>query len=181
MIICAGRNETFEFATPIGVGLIESAITLTRYLEKHRPEFLLFVGTAGSYGHHNIFDMVYSHTAANIELGYFQHQCYTPLTSVIEANHKYVPRETLLPFVSVNSSNYITTQNELTHHYRDNHIDIENMEFFSIVSVANAFDIPCLGLFCITNFCHHDAHKEFMAHHAEAKRLLTQQIQTLFN
>ena len=30
MIICAGRNETFPFAQAMGVGLIESAINLTR-------------------------------------------------------------------------------------------------------------------------------------------------------
>ncbi|MCI0500930.1 MAG: purine-nucleoside phosphorylase, partial [Epsilonproteobacteria bacterium] len=30
MIVCAGRSETFDFAIPVGVGLIESAINLTR-------------------------------------------------------------------------------------------------------------------------------------------------------
>ncbi len=30
MLLCAGRNETLKGATPIGVGLIESAINLTK-------------------------------------------------------------------------------------------------------------------------------------------------------
>lgn len=30
MIICAGNSETFDFATPMGVGLIEMTINLTR-------------------------------------------------------------------------------------------------------------------------------------------------------
>ncbi|MDD4855510.1 MAG: purine-nucleoside phosphorylase, partial [Sulfuricurvum sp.] len=30
MIVCAGNNETFDFALPIGVGLVESAMNLTR-------------------------------------------------------------------------------------------------------------------------------------------------------
>ena len=52
MIICAGRNETFPFAHPIGVGLIESAINLTRMCLFDKPDYLLFVGSAGSYGNH---------------------------------------------------------------------------------------------------------------------------------
>ena len=41
MIICAGRNETFSFAQTIGVGLIESAINLTRTCLFNKPEYLL--------------------------------------------------------------------------------------------------------------------------------------------
>ena len=48
MIVCAGRNETFPFAQTIGVGLIESAINLTRLCLFDKPEYLLFVGSAGS-------------------------------------------------------------------------------------------------------------------------------------
>ncbi len=58
MIICAGNNETFDFAEPMGVGLIDTAINLTRLCLFDKPEFLLFVGTAGSYGNHNIFDVL---------------------------------------------------------------------------------------------------------------------------
>ena len=52
MIICAGRNEIFAFAHPIGVGLIESAINLTRMCLFDKPDYLLFVGSAGSYGNY---------------------------------------------------------------------------------------------------------------------------------
>ena len=58
MIICAGRNETFAYAHSIGVGLIESAINLTRTCLFNKPEYLLFVGSAGTYGNHQIFDIV---------------------------------------------------------------------------------------------------------------------------
>ena len=58
MIICAGNNETFSFATPMGVGLIEMSMNLTRLCLFDKPEFLLFVGTAGSYGAHQILDIV---------------------------------------------------------------------------------------------------------------------------
>ena len=55
MIICAGNNETFSFATAMGVALVEMSMNLTRLCMFDKPEFLLFIGTAGSYGHQNIF------------------------------------------------------------------------------------------------------------------------------
>ena len=70
MIICAGNNETFEFATPMGVGLLETTLNLTRLCLFDKPEFLLFVGSAGSYGALNIFDIIESKTSANIELSF---------------------------------------------------------------------------------------------------------------
>ena len=70
MIICAGNSENFSFATPMGVGLIESAMNLTRLCLFDKPEFLLFVGTAGSYGEAKIFDIIESKTASNIELAF---------------------------------------------------------------------------------------------------------------
>ena len=42
MIVCAGKNETFDFASPIGVGLIESSINLTKLILFDKPDFLLF-------------------------------------------------------------------------------------------------------------------------------------------
>ena len=68
MIICAGNNENFSFAFPIGVGLIDSAINLTRLCLFDKPDFLLFIGTAGSYGKYKIFDIVESTSASNLEI-----------------------------------------------------------------------------------------------------------------
>ncbi len=47
MIVCAGNNETFDFALPIGVGLIESAMSLTRLCLMEKPDFLLLSGVLG--------------------------------------------------------------------------------------------------------------------------------------
>jgi nucleoside phosphorylase len=170
MIICAGNNETFDFATPMGVGLIESAINITRLCLFDKPEFLLFVGTAGSYGKHNIFDIVESKTAANIELGFLDKCAYTPLENVISTN------TTNKQDVIVNSSNYISTCQEKTKKFLELGIEIENMEFFSVLKVAQEFDIPAGGVFCITNYTNNNAHKEFMQNHEKAKELLTQHV-----
>ncbi|OHE08425.1 MAG: purine-nucleoside phosphorylase [Sulfurimonas sp. RIFOXYC2_FULL_36_7] len=166
MILCAGNNETFEFATPIGVGLIESAMNLTRLCLFDKPEFLLFIGSAGSYGEHKIFDIVESKTASNVELALLNNDAYTPLDNVISTNI------TNKKDVIVNSSNYISTNEELTKKFLKLGIGIENMEFFAVLKIAQEFDIPAGGVFCITNYTNKNAHEDFLKNHDEAKRVL---------
>lgn len=170
MIICAGNNETFDFATPIGVGLIESAMNLTRLCLFDKPEFLLFIGSAGSYGEANIFDIIESKTASNIELGFLNSDAYTPLDNVISAN------ETNKKDIIVNSSNYISTNEELTKKFLKLGIGIENMEFFSVLKIAQEFGIPAGGVFCITNYTNKNAHEDFIKNHKEAKKLLSEHV-----
>ncbi|MFA6196207.1 MAG: purine-nucleoside phosphorylase [Sulfurimonas sp.] len=172
MIICAGNNETFDFAQPMGVGLIECAMNLTRLCLFDKPEFLLFVGSAGSYGNHNIFDIVESKTASNIELGFLTGDAYTPLDNVISTNMTN-KKETI-----VNSSNYISTCQELTKKFLNLGVEIENMEFFAVLRVAQEFDIPAGGVFCITNFTNKDAHSDFLKNHEKAKELLSRHVET---
>ena len=167
MIVSAGRNETFSFAHPIGVGLIESTINLTRVCLFDKPEFLLFIGSAGSYGEFNIFDIVESKRAANLELSFLNDDSYTPLDNVLESENSFARNDTI-----VNCSNYITKNFELAKKYNDYSIGIENMEFFSVVQVAKEFEIPVAGIFVVTNYTNADAHKDFLANHNEAMKKL---------
>jgi nucleoside phosphorylase len=170
MFICAGESETFDFAKPMGIGLIDITINLTRYLEKEKPAFLMFVGSAGSYGKHNIFDIVQSKTATNIENGFFNANAYTPIDNMVSASED-VSRETI-----VNSSNYITTDRSLSKRYLEKGISLENMEFFAVLKVAKLFNIPVAGLFIVTNYCNENAHRDFMTNHKEAMARLTAYI-----
>ncbi|WP_345972688.1 purine-nucleoside phosphorylase [Sulfurimonas diazotrophicus] len=170
MIICAGNNETFDFATPMGVGLIETTMNITRLCLFDKPEFLLFVGTAGSYGENAIFDIVESKTAANIELAFLQNKAYTPIDNVVSTNTEGTKE------IIVNSSNYITTDAELAKGFLRFGIGIENMEFFAVLRVAQEFGIPAGGVFCVTNYCNQDAHADFVANHDRAKALLGEHV-----
>ena len=171
MIVCAGNNENFSFATPMGVGLVEMSINLTRLCLMDPPEYLLFVGTAGSYGEAKIFDIIESKTAANIELCFLQKGCYTPLDNVITTNTKASKD------VIVNSSNYITTNKTLAQSFLRFGIGLENMEFFAFLRVAKEFDIPAGGLFCVTNYTDEKAHDDFIKNHQKAKELLEEYVQ----
>ena len=55
-------KKLLRFTKSIGVGLVSSAINLTKICLFNRPEFILFIGSAGSYGNHKIFDIVESKT-----------------------------------------------------------------------------------------------------------------------
>ena len=170
MIICAGNNENFNFATPMGVGLVETAMNLTRLCLFDKPEFILFVGTAGSYGKHNIFDIVESKTASNIELAFLEKKAYTPLDNVVSSNTKGTKD------ILVNSSNYISTDGELVKKFLNFGVEIENMEFFSVLRIAQEFDIPAGGVFCVTNYCDENAHADFLKNHERAKELLSEHV-----
>ena len=170
MIICAGNSENFEFATPMGVGLVETAMNLTRLCLFDKPEFILFVGTAGSYGNHNIFDIVESKTATNIELAFLEKKAYTPLDNVVSTQTDGSKD------ILVNSSNYISTDAELVKKFLNFGVEIENMEFFSVLRVAQEFDIPAGGVFCVTNYCNEDAHADFLKNHDGAKALLGEHV-----
>ena len=172
MIVCAGRNETFPFAQTIGVGLIESAINLTRLCLFDKPEYLLFVGSAGSYGEHKIFDIIESKRASNIELGFLTGSAYTPLDNVLESENKFARNDTI-----VNSSNYISTNEKLCKEFLDYGVGIENMEFFSVLSVAKEFEIPAFGIFVVTNYANESAHSDFIKNHKEAMRILVKYLE----
>ncbi len=170
MIICAGNNETFSFATPMGVGMIETSINLTRLCLFDKPEFLLFVGSAGSYGKHKIFDIIESKTASNIELAFLEKNAYTPLENVVSTNTNGTKD------IIINSSNYISTNKELSNKFNNFGVELENMEFFAVLKIAQEFDIPCGGVFCITNYTDKNAHQDFLKNSAKAKELLEEYI-----
>jgi len=96
---------------------------------------------------------------------------YTPIDNVVSSQTQN------LKDIMVNSSNYITTSENAMMQFRSLGLEIENMEFFSVMRVAQEFNIPAGGVFCVTNYCDGNAHRDFMANHDKAKELLTQHLQ----
>jgi len=166
IIISSGNEEQFNFALPIGIGLINSAVNLTRLCLFDKPDYLIFIGSAGSYGNKKTFEIIESSTASNIENCFLEKNCYTPIDNIISFSHD-VSRETI-----VNSSNYITTDEKIANKYLKLNIEIENMEFYSVMSVAKEFNIPAKGIFVVTNYCHKEAHIEYISNIKKAKKLL---------
>jgi nucleoside phosphorylase len=172
MIICAGKTEQFDFAMPIGIGMMNVAINLTKLCLDKKPDYILFVGTAGSYGEKKVFDIIESKTAANIENSFFSGGSYSPIDNVV-TSIKDVSRETL-----VNSSNYITTNKEIGKHYVAQNIHIENMEYFAVLKVAQYFGISAGCIFVVTNYCDENAHEDFLKNQEEAMKKLDVYVKT---
>ena len=177
LLVCAGKSESFEFAKSIGIGLIETAITLTNILTKKSleddlPKQIIFVGTAGIYKKGEILEIYESSRASNLEISKLLNLSYSPLNLENPLN---VSRETSLTKSSnivINSSNFITQDKNLAAKFYENGFDLENMEFYSILSVANFFKIKCKAVVSATNFCDENAHKMFIKNHAAAKEKL---------
>jgi len=178
MIVCAGNNESFLFAKTIGVGLVESSINLTKLILEKKPKNLLFVGSAGSYGKVEIGEIICSNIATNIEIGYFEKLSYSPKNKCLNGIKNNVSHETLSNFI-VNSSSYITSSRAKSEIFKKNGLDIENMEFFSVLFVGQQFNIQTLGLFYVTNYCFENAHAEFIKNHEKAKKTL--EVETVKN
>ena len=176
MYICAGEIEQFDFAKPVGIGMIDTAVNLVKLCEKESPEEIVFIGTAGSYGNCKVFDVAESHAAVTVENSYFNAGAYTPMVS----------RETSLEMpvdpsgsVVVNSSNYITTDEKIAHCYLDEKIEIENMEFFAVLRTARLLGVPARGIFIVTNYCNQTAHEDFLRNHQEAMKRLTRYVKSM--
>ncbi len=168
MILSAGKSESFKNATSIGIGLIESAINLTQIILKEKPKSLLFIGSAGSYGGYKIFDIVKSNISSNIELSFLQKQSYTPIDNVVQS----MSDEKMDISNIVNSSNYISTDENISKKFLNLKVEIENMEFYSVLKVAEKFKIPAMGIFVVTNYCNQNAHQDFLKNHQKAIKIL---------
>lgn len=174
LIICAGNGENFDFAKNIGVGLINSAINLTNLLKIYEissnlPRKIIFIGTAGLYKNGEILEIYESCVASNLEISSLLNLAYTPINTDFKSNVSY---ETL----KVNSSNFITTDEKIAFKFYENGYFMENMEFYSVLKVAEFFQISAYGIFCATNFCNQFAHDDFAKNHEKAKLKLRKYV-----
>ena len=129
------------------------------------PSEIIFIGSAGLYKDGEVFKIYESSVAANIEISSLESKSYSPIGSEIAS---VVPRGTC----KVNSSNFITTDQNLAHKLFARGYFLENMEFFAVLKVAQKFQIPAYGVFVATNFCDKNAHEDFIKNHEQAKKEL---------
>ncbi len=173
MFLCAGRTEQFSFAKPIGVGLVEAAIGST-LIAQNTKEPLIFIGTAGSYNEIDtpIGSLCFVKKATQLEL-----RGETPIEQIIQSVlPPIVSHETI--FKTCNSSTYITTnQNDADEFYKKG-LQIENMEIFSVLSVANKFGLSAYGILYITNLCNENARKDYLKNLPLAKMSLQKLLYT---
>ncbi|HEE8960594.1 TPA: purine-nucleoside phosphorylase [Campylobacter jejuni] len=172
MIICAGGNENFSFAKAIGIGLIESAFHLSQLCFKEKPSKLIFIGTCGLYDKGEILEIYRSSHAFNVEFSKISHAFYTPAKYEICLEKENVSRET----IKINSSNYICQNSKAAKEFSKLGFFAENMEAFSVLSVAKNLNIDAECILCATNFCNENAHEDFIKNHQKAKENLEEYL-----
>ena len=164
MFVCAGKIERFDFASPIGIGLVESAASVAIMCEAKKPDKIVFIGTAGSYGAVKIGEIVRATRSISIEPAFFSGRAYTPLPTVPIASEKCdVSRETTS--IIINSPNFITTDMSVWKSFTIRHIHLENMEFYAVVKTSKRYGVDVEGVFGVTNYCNKAAHRDFIKHH----------------
>ncbi|MFP4331939.1 MAG: purine-nucleoside phosphorylase [Campylobacterales bacterium] len=169
MFFCAGRTELFEFAEPIGVGLVESSIRLTKKLTTPLYEKIVFIGSAGSYGEVEVGEICKSTKAYNVELSSLLKKSFTPIEDFVEIGN--VPHGTL-----INSSNYITSSKDSSELFLGKGLEIENMEAFSFLSVAKHCGLDAEVILIVTNYCHEDAHREYLSNLKSSMKKLEEYV-----
>ena len=142
-------------------------------LQQRKPNEILFIGSAGSYGIYKPFDVVTSCSATQIEVSYLESLSYTPLDNLKIEN---VSCETN---ITVNSSNYITQDKNASQRFLKMGIDLENMEFYSVMYMANKFGIKAKGKFVVTNYCDENAHRDFIKNQKKANELMEKIVKDL--
>lgn len=245
LIICAGKNENFSFATSIGVGMIAPCIYLTELILAKKPEQIIFIGSCGLYDRQKELLKIYeSYHAFNVEFSKLENGFYSPancevnvgqnltnsallpsdengkrankklnlqeslqkLSEILNSNFKAkeskifknsdqnmafkkanlsqktqefgrqknnVSHET---FIS-NSSNYICANSKAAAKFQALGLDLENMEIFSILSIAKYFDIKATCFLCASNYCDEKAHESFLKNHLAVKKNLENFLQ----
>jgi purine-nucleoside phosphorylase len=182
--ISAGRGEIFKGVEPVGVGLVESGIGLTRLLLQRERKGVIFVGTIGSYGKLKIGDEVWSCVATQLELGKMENRCYSPISLQVKNRHfsQWISQFTpYLPStqVKINSSNYITTDWKSAPLFRKEGVEGESMEFFTILKVAEKFQLPAVGYFVVTNYTNSTAHRDYLQNLPVARRKIENFLSSL--
>ncbi|BCZ17868.1 Purine nucleoside phosphorylase PunB [Helicobacter sp. NHP19-003] len=177
MFVCAGDTESFSYAKSVGVGLVQSALNLSRLCMLDNPKEIIFIGTAGSYDPKTpILSLFASTKATQIEESFILGHSYTPLDNGVQTKW---PQTLDLPSVVVNSSHYIHTDTHFSNAMCHAGILLENMEFFAVLRVAQCYNVPCFGVFCVTNYTNEHAHRDFIANHESAKERLGSLYQKL--
>lgn len=168
LFVSAGRMETFDFATPIGVGMINAAINLSKILAHKKYEKIIFLGSCGVYDE----DLPLKRLFLANTFTQYEHpkssSFYSPIELEIIIN---IPKSKLIQ-ASVNSSNHICKDKLKAYKYKEAKCMLENMESFSVASCAKAYGCELGVLLCSTNYCDENAHENFMKNYKLSNEML---------
>ncbi len=188
-------NPKIKFYTAVtGIGLVASAISTIRLLDKFQPDWVIFCGSAGSaniqtYPLESVFipkQTVLTGPEILTHGSYFPHAMpvqwdfYTPQEWIS------IPFREALPF-SVTLGGTIGTTlaiSQESHHQRqyvENGLAGEHLEIASIIAACTSYQIPCSAILGISNEIGPQAHQQWKQYRNKAEKNACQAAQFLLS
>ncbi|HEY5283239.1 MAG TPA: hypothetical protein VIM14_10655 [Polyangia bacterium] len=170
----------------VGVGMVEAGIATTQLLAKHRPDFVLLVGTAGVYpGQPAELGLETAVVAERLRL----------LPRILSDDHAYLPaivptearsspglvrtlrRAGHLPAVDVACPLGITaTKRAATSAKKMSGCVLENLEAFAVARAAAKAKIPFAAILGIANCVGPEGHRQWQRHAKAAAKSACQAV-----
>ena len=146
----------------VGVGLVEAALGTARFIERERPEFVIFVGTAGAF------------TRAGVAIGEVYAVNRVVLAEPPAAQFpEPMPRELSLrvqlsglPLASVATTLGITSSDGAAEELALRlGCDLEHLELFAVASACATANVPCACVLGVTNLVGSDGRAQWASNH----------------
>jgi len=171
------RFKTIVHAVPVGIGAIDAGVGAAAAIAQITPDVVLFVGTGGSYGRRPaIGDVAIAARIRLVSTAALRAQGYLPKPMhVLDATDAPLRRELLLSaggrgcVTDVATPLSITTAPPLVELVAGKtRADVENLEVFGVARAVSRARLPFGALLGITNRVGPQAHREWVAHQAQA-------------
>ena len=181
LIVAAAREELGELeGEVIGVGPVVAAATAAALLERHRPDGVVMIGTAGAYrsgppiGSAVIAARLgLSWGVAVLGLGYVPRP-----PGPIDADPALVAGLGALPQVGVLTVGAVTTDRALAERLADGW-EVEHLEAYAVAWACQRAEIPFVAVLGIANDVGPNAHVQWLTHRDAAQQAARDAIRPL--
>ena len=153
----------------VGIGLVDSAIGMTRCIERHRPTDVVFLGTCGSFGKHAIGDVVSGRSIVLVDRAIDDGQAVklSPLTIDLEPSLLALD----LPRVVVANTIGVTVNDELAARLAAR-CDVEHLEAFAVARAANIAKVRCTIMLGIANMVGKNGSADWKTNHERVSAIV---------
>jgi nucleoside phosphorylase len=155
-LICGafeGEIDLIKIKFPVntletGVGLVDSTISLTEKVVKHKPKIIIQVGSCGNLSGCEVGSIIRSKSFRLFETGLKDKKVHIPDRMNIELSPTFQdhPWKNLKPAIVITSLGV-----SLFKHEEFDEPSVETMESFGLAKVANIFSIPFISILGVTN------------------------------
>lgn len=161
----AGLPEDILHA-PVGIGGIAAAAGATELILAAQPDWVVFVGTCGTYGEHELGNLL-----TPSEVYYWDPQ--------IATGEAHLPADLYPPIALLPWDGYPETVCFQTPHISLAAMDaegVEHLELYAVAYAAQRLNVQVTALLGVSNVVGPDGHKEWQQYHREVEQALVEAV-----